>query len=102
MVGLTPVEIRGHIETHASDDGEYNETRVHDAPALIGSSTLENSNDIGEIESAEVITLVCSFLDGVFEPRAAEQGEFIRRLITSGGCPIDWRTSSLLPILWRP
>ena len=50
MVGLTPVEIREHIETLASDDGEYNKTRVHHPPALIGSSTLENSNDIGEIE----------------------------------------------------
>ncbi len=32
---------------------------------------------------------VCSFLDGAFEPRTAEQGEFIRRLTTSGGCSVD-------------
>jgi len=60
----------------------------------MGGSTLENGNDIGEIEETEVVMLVCSFLDGAFEPRAAEQGEFIRRLTTFGGCRIDFSTLS--------
>ena len=33
---------------------------------------LENGNDIGQIEEAEVITLGCGFLDGAVEPSPAE------------------------------
>ena len=53
------------------------------------SVTLENGNNIGEIEETEVITLVCSFLNGAFETRTTEQSEFICQLITSIGCPVD-------------
>ena len=55
----------------------------------VSSLTLENGNNIGEIEETEVITLVCSFLNGAFETRTAEQGEFICRLTTSSGGPVD-------------
>jgi len=52
-------------------------------------ATFENGNDIEEIEETKIITPVCSFLDGGFEPRAAEQGEFIRWLTPSRGRPIN-------------
>ena len=55
----------------------------------MGGSILENIDNLGEIEELEIAPLVCGFLDRALESRAAEQREFIRRLTTCGGRPVD-------------